>query len=115
MRSRSGSRAADQREQPERERGVGGHRRAPAARRRPPGVEGQVDGDRHEHPAQPGQQRQHQPAPFAQVAQVELAPGLQPDDEEEERHQAAVDPVAQVCDMPAPPSWIDSGVSHTAS
>ena len=34
--------------------------------------------------------------PLAQLAQVELALGLEPDDEEEERHQALVDPVAQV-------------------
>ena len=33
---------------------------------------------------------------LAQLAEVELALGLQPDDEEEERHQSLVDPVAQV-------------------
>ena len=43
-----------------------------------------------------GQQRQREPPPLAQLAEVELAPRLEPDDEEEERHQAAVDPLAQV-------------------
>ena len=33
---------------------------------------------------------------LAEFAQVEFAPSLEPDDEEEERHQAAVDPVAKV-------------------
>src|ERR687884_120862 len=36
------------------------------------------------------------PPSLAQLAEVELAPRLEPDDEEEERHQAAVHPVAQV-------------------
>ena len=44
----------------------------------------------------PGQQRQRQPAALPQLAEVELAPRLEPDDEEEERHQAAVDPVAEI-------------------
>ncbi len=42
----------DQGEHAERERGVGGHRRAPAVRRRPPGVDDEEDGDRHDHPAE---------------------------------------------------------------
>jgi hypothetical protein len=36
------------------------------------------------------------PAAAAQLAEIELAPGLEADDEEEERHQAAVHPSAQV-------------------
>ncbi len=40
---------------------------------------------------------------LAQLAEVELALGLQPDDEEEERHQPLVDPVAQVGRDPAAP------------
>ena len=47
-------------------------------------------------PDDAGHERQHEPAPVAQVAEVELAPRLQPDDEEEQRHQAAVDPRPQV-------------------
>ena len=47
-------------------------------------------------PATPASQRQHEPAAVAQVAEVELAARLQPDDQEEQRHQAAVDPLPQV-------------------
>ena len=86
----------DEREHPQRERGVGGHRRAPGAVRSPARVDRQEDGDRDDHPAQPGHDRQHQPAAVAQVAEVELAARLQADDEEEQRHEPVVDPVAQV-------------------
>ena len=61
-----------------------------------PGVEGQVDPDRHGHPAERGDHRQREPAALAQLAEVELASSLQPDDEEEERHQTLVHPLAQV-------------------
>ena len=55
-------------------------------------------------------------AALAQLAEVELALGLEADDEEEERHQALVDPVAQVgARSPQSPSWIDSFVVHTDS
>ena len=88
---------ADEREHPERERRVGRHRDAPAVRRVAAGVEREVDaaiGDRH--PAERGEHRQRDAAALAQLAHVELAPRLQADDEEEEHHQAVVDPVAQV-------------------
>ena len=87
---------AEDREHAEGERGVGGHRDAPPVRARPAGVERQVDQDRHDHPDQPRGQRQDEPASLAQVAEVELAPRLEPDDEEEERHQPVVDPGPQV-------------------
>ena len=44
----------------------------------------------------PATHRQREAAALAQLAEVELAPRLEPDDEEEERHQPAVDPLAQV-------------------
>ena len=47
-------------------------------------------------PPSPASERQRHPAPLAQLADVELAPRLEADDEEEERHQPAVHPVAQV-------------------
>ena len=88
--------AAEHREQAERERGVGGHRDAPPVRARQPRVEQQVDPDRHGHADHARHERQHEPAALAQVAEVELAPRLQADDQEEQRHQAAVDPRPQV-------------------
>ena len=84
-------------------------------RGRAAGVEGQVDRDRHRHAADPGQQRQREPPPLAQLAQVELPARLEPDDEEEERHQAAVHPVAQIQRDPAPPRSIDSVVPQSDS
>jgi hypothetical protein len=65
-------------------------------RRCPARVEGQEDDDRHDHPAEAGQHRHRQAAALAQLAQVELPPGLQPDHEEEEGHQAAVHPPVQI-------------------
>ena len=86
----------DEREHAEREGGVGRHRDAPAVRGRSAGVDGEVDRDRHRpsrrSPASSGSVER---PPLAQLAQVELAPRLEPDDEEEERHQAAVHPLAQ--------------------
>ena len=85
----------DQGQHPQRERGVGEHRRAPALRRRPV-IEHQVDPDRDDQATQPGQHRQRQPPPLPQLTHVELAAGLQPEHEEKERHQPAVHPLAQV-------------------
>ena len=65
-----------------------------------PAVEREVDRDGHRHPADPRQQRQGEPPPLPQLAQVELASRLEADDEEEERHQPAVDPVAKVAARP---------------
>ena len=69
---------------------------APAVRRGAAGVEGEVDRDRHGHAAEPGEQRQGEPPPLAQLAEVELPARLEADDEEEERHQPAVHPVAEI-------------------
>ena len=91
-----GQPAADQRQRAERERGVGGHRHAPGVHGGLPGVRDQEDDDRHGHAAQPDQQRQREPAPHPQLAHVELAPRLQPDDQEEQRHQPGVHELAQV-------------------
>ena len=85
-----------QRQRPERERRVRRHGRAPAVSGRAAGVDGQVDDDGDDQPAQAGRDGQRQPGPLAQFAHVELAAGLQAEDEEEERHQPAVDPLAQV-------------------
>ena len=81
---------------PEREGRVGGHRRAPSVCPGAAGVEGDVDRDRHEHAADGGHGREHDPAALAQLPEVELALGLEPHHQEEERHQPLVDPVAQI-------------------
>ena len=87
---------ADQGEQSERERGVGRHRDAPAMGGRATGVEREVDRDGDRHAADRSEQRQGEPPPLPQLPEVELPSRLQPDDEEEEGHQAAVHPVAKV-------------------
>ena len=88
--------AAQEGEQPERQGGVRGHRHPPAVRARLSGVDRQEQHNRDHHPDQAGGQRKDEPPPFPQIPQVELAPRLQPDDQEEQRHQAAVDPGLQV-------------------
>jgi len=92
--------AADDRQHAERECGVGRHRGAPPARDRMGRIEGEVDRDRDHHPPEPGQERQQQTTAIAQLAEVELAAGFEPDHEEEERHQPVVDPVTQVLGDP---------------
>ena len=91
-----GQAGADQREHAQGERGIRGHRRAPAGGRRAARVDGQVDGDRNDHPANPDQHRKREPPPFSQLAHVELAARLEPGDQEEERHQPGVDPAVQI-------------------
>ena len=90
-----GQPGADQGQHAQRERGVGGHGRAPAVGPRAARVERQVDPDGDDHPAQADHQRERQPPALAQLAHVELAPGLQADHQEEERHQAGVHPAVQ--------------------
>ena len=87
--------AARQGQRAQRERGVGGHRGAPAVRGRPPGVEGEVDRDRDDHAAEPGQERQRHPAAHPQLAHVPLAARLEADHQEEQRHQPGVDELPQ--------------------
>ena len=81
---------------PQGERGVRGHRGAPAVGRGTAGVQGQVNRDRHQQAAQPGHDRERKPLPFPQLTHVELAAGLQAEDEEEKGHQAAVHPAAKI-------------------
>ena len=54
-------------------------------------------------PARPASERQGESPPLAQLADVEFTPRLETDDEEEERHQAAVHPATQIeCDARDP-------------
>ena len=85
-----------QRQHAEGEGRVGRHRGAPAVRRCLSGVDREVDEHRHGESAERGQHRDRHAAPVAQLAQVELALRLEPDHQEEQRHEALVDPVAQV-------------------
>ena len=91
-----GSTRRDQCEHPERERSVRGHRRCPAVLGGTARIGGEVDRDRNQHPTDRGEERHRDAPPFAKLADIELPPRLQPDDEEEERHQAAVHPVTEV-------------------
>jgi hypothetical protein len=50
----------------------------------------------HDHPEQPRRHGQQEAAAVAEVAEVDLASCLQADHQEEERHQAAVDPRPQI-------------------
>lgn len=93
---RTSSRRTRRHGRPARRGRVGRHRHAPTVRARSAVVDDQVDRHRDRHAHQTRGEWQHESAPLAQVAEVELAPGLQPDDEEEQRHQPAVDPCLQV-------------------
>ena len=86
----------DQREDPEREGSVGADRDAPAPRGGLAAVEREVDQGRRDHPTERGENGRRQPTAFAQLAHVELATDLETGDEEEERHQPVVDPVAEI-------------------
>ena len=85
-----------EREDAERERRVGRHRRAPAVRPGAARVEREIDRDRDRHAAERRQHGDGQSAPLAELPLVELPLGLEADDEEVEGHQALVDPLAQV-------------------
>jgi hypothetical protein len=79
--------------------GEGGVRRGGDAPPADPGMarsDDQVHGYRSADPAQAGEHRHGEPAAIAQLPQVELALGLQPDDEEEQGHQSLVDGAAQI-------------------
>ncbi len=52
-------------------------------------------GDRDDHAREARGERQGEPPPLAQLPEVELTPRLEPHHEEEERHEAAVDPLPQ--------------------
>jgi hypothetical protein len=59
------------------------------------GVDGGEDQRGHDHAAHRGQHRQRSSTRVAQVAVDELALDLEPDQQEEERHQRVVHPVPQ--------------------
>jgi hypothetical protein len=61
-----------------------------------PGVEGEVDRRRHQHAAHGGADGPQGLAGLRQLTHEQLALDLQPHHEEEDRHEAVVDPVVQV-------------------
>ena len=88
--------AAEQAEDADRHRDVGGHRDAPAFGTVAAGVDRHVDQRRHDHPAEGGDGGERRPAGAAQLALDQLALDLEADDEEEDGHQTFVDPLLQV-------------------
>ena len=74
---------------------VAGQRDPPAGGGGPAQIEREVDRDGRRHPTDGREQRQHEAPPLTQLSQIDLAACLEPRDEEEEGHQAAVDPLAQ--------------------
>lgn len=87
---------AHERERPEEEGGVRADDHAPAAGRLPVGREQEVEQRREEHAAEPGDQGDDDATAPGELTDRELAPHLEADHEEEQRHGAVVDPVAQV-------------------
>jgi hypothetical protein len=75
-----GSARGEQRERTEGESRVGRHRRPPGVRTGSARVEREVDRDGHRHPTNRSDHRRSEPSPLAQLADVELALGLEPDD-----------------------------------
>ena len=66
-------------------------------------------------PPSAGDDRQRQALAVAQLAEVELALGLQADDEEEERHEPSLTHSRRSAVSAQSPSRIDSSVVHTDS
>jgi len=91
-----GDARAEDRQRPEREGDVGGHRDAPAVGTAAAGIEAGVDQRRRHHAPDGGCDRQHRLVPLGQFADEKLALDLESDTEEEDRHQSVVDPVTQV-------------------
>ena len=60
-----------------------------------PAGDGEVEQRGNDHPAERGDRRQRGATRIAELAFDDLALDLEPDDEEEERHQTFVDPAAQ--------------------
>ena len=87
--------AAEQAEHADGHRDVGGHRDAPAVDGVAAGVDREVDQGGDQHPADRGDGRERGASGLPQLALDELALDLEPDDEEEQRHQPVVDPLAQ--------------------
>jgi hypothetical protein len=92
----AGAAGRDQRQDSEREGGVGRHRGAPAMGPAAAPVEREVDPNRHRHPTRRRDNRDRHAAPLSKLPGVELALGLEADDEEEERHQALIDPMPEI-------------------
>ena len=91
-----GSMPAKQSEQAEGEGSIGRHRHAPTVRRGPAGVDRQVEPDRAHHPAESREHGKDDPGSLSELADVEFPACLEPDDQEEEAHEPAVDPAAQI-------------------
>ena len=86
---------AEERQHPQGEGDVRGHGHAPAPGRLPAGVEEEEEERRRDHPAQGRRHRQDRLVEGGQPAHHHLPLDLEPDDEEEDRHQEVVDPVVQ--------------------
>ena len=84
---------AEQRQNAERERDIGGHRGAPTGRARPSGIEHGIQRRRDQHPAQCSSDGQGSGAPRGQFADEHFTLDLEPNEEEEDGHQAVVHPV----------------------
>ena len=84
---------AEQRHDTDGEGDVGRHRDPPAAHSIGTGVEPDIEQRRHHHAADGGDHRQHGIADVRQLPHQHLALDLQSDHEEEDGHQAVVDPV----------------------
>ena len=96
-------RARRQHEDRQRERQVGRHRHAPALARRRAVRDRKEHQRRHEHAADRAEARSDQQTTVAKVAGRQLALDLEPGQQEEQGHQALVDPEAQVLrDRPSP-------------
>ena len=87
---------AEQSEQAKGEGGIGRHRHAPTVCRGPAGVDRQVEPDRADHPAQSREHGKDDPGSLPELADVEFPACLEPDDQEEEAHEPAVDPATQI-------------------
>ena len=91
-----GSMPAEKSQQAKGEGSISRHRHAPAVRRGPTGVDRQVEPNRARHPAESREHRKDDPGTLSELADVEFPACLEPDDQEEEAHEPAVDPSAQI-------------------
>ena len=87
-----GSVLAEEGEQAKGEGSIGRHRHAPTVRRCPACVDRQVEPDGAHHPAESREHGKDDPGTLSELADVEFAARLEPDDKEEEAHEPAVDP-----------------------
>ena len=91
-----GSVLAQESQQAESEGGIGRHRHAPTVRRCPTSVDRQVEPDSAHHPAESREHGKDDPGTLSELADVEFPACLEPDDQEEEAHEPAVDPAPQI-------------------